>query len=43
MLAERTAAKKAKDYAKADGIRAALTEMGVVVEDTKDGPKWKKL
>lgn len=42
MLAKRTAAKKAKNYAEADSIRAELAAMGVTVEDTAEGPKWKK-
>ncbi len=42
LVAERTAAKKAKNYARADEIRAQLAEMGVVIEDTPQGPKWKR-
>ena len=42
MIAERTAAKKAKDFAKADEIRAKLLDMGIVIEDTREGVKWKK-
>lgn len=41
-IAERTAAKKAKDFAKADAIRAELLEKGIVLEDTREGVKWKK-
>ena len=40
-IAERAAAKKAKDYAKADAIRAELLEKGVVLEDTPQGTKYK--
>ena len=40
-IAERTAAKKAKDYAKADAIRAELLSRGVVLEDTAQGTKYK--
>jgi cysteinyl-tRNA synthetase len=39
LVDERAAAKKAKDWAKADAIRAQLTELGYVVEDTPKGPK----
>ena len=39
---ERTAAKKAKDFAKADAIRNELLEKGIVLEDTREGVKWKK-
>lgn len=42
LLAERAAAKKARDFAKADAIRAQLLEAGIVVEDTKDGIRWKR-
>lgn len=40
---ERVAAKKAKDFARADAIRAELKAKGWVVEDTAKGPKLKKL
>lgn len=40
-IALRTAAKKDKDYAKADGIRAALLEQGVILEDTAQGTTFK--
>jgi cysteinyl-tRNA synthetase len=39
-LAARQAARKAKDFATADAIRAGLAERGVVVEDTPHGPRW---
>jgi cysteinyl-tRNA synthetase len=42
LIAERTAAKKVRDFAKADAIRAQLVEAGIVVEDTKDGIRWKR-
>ena len=35
-------AKKQKDFAKADSIRDFLTEQGYILEDSKDGTKWKK-
>ena len=37
----RTAAKKARDFAASDRIRDELLAMGVVVEDTAQGPRWK--
>ncbi len=40
-LAERAAAKKRRDFAAADAIRAELSARGVVVEDTPSGPKWR--
>lgn len=42
LIAERNAAKKARDFAKSDTIRKQLTEAGIVVEDTKDGIRWKR-
>ncbi len=43
LVDERAAAKKAKDFAKADAIRAQLAEMGVEVTDTPQGPVWKRV
>jgi len=43
LVAQRAAAKKAKDFATADAIRAKLTEMGWAVTDTAQGPKVSKL
>lgn len=40
-IALRTAAKKNKDYAKADAIRAILLEQGVILEDTAQGTTFK--
>jgi cysteinyl-tRNA synthetase len=42
LIAERTAAKKEKNFALADEIRAKLLAMGIVIEDTREGVKWKK-
>ena len=42
LIAERNAAKKARDFAKADAIRKQLAEAGILVEDTKDGIRWKR-
>jgi cysteinyl-tRNA synthetase len=42
LIADRTAAKKARDFARADAIRAELSEQGVILEDTKDGIRWKR-
>ncbi len=42
LLEARTAAKKAKDFARADTIRAELKALGWAVEDTAKGPKLKK-
>ncbi|MEK9775843.1 MAG: cysteine--tRNA ligase [Quisquiliibacterium sp.] len=41
-IAARAAAKKAKDYAKADQIRADLLALGVALEDTPQGTVWRR-
>ena len=40
MIAKRAAAKKDKDFALADSIRAELLEKGIVLEDTREGVKY---
>jgi cysteinyl-tRNA synthetase len=42
LIAERTSAKKARDFPRADQIRAQLLEKNVILEDTKDGIRWKR-
>ena len=42
LIEERQAARKEKNWAKADDIRDKLMEMGIVLEDTPQGIKWKK-
>lgn len=42
-IAERKEAKKAKDFAKADAIRAELLEKGIELKDTREGTIWQKL
>lgn len=42
MIARRQQARKSKDFAQADAIRAKLLEMGIVLEDTREGVKWKR-
>ena len=39
-IAARKAAKKAKDFAQADAIRAELAEKGVTIKDTREGTVW---
>jgi cysteinyl-tRNA synthetase len=42
LVAERTQAKKQRNFARADAIRNELAEKGVVLEDSKDGVRWKR-
>ena len=42
MIEERQAARKAKDFARADAIRDELLAKGIILEDTREGVKWKK-
>ncbi|HJS20953.1 MAG TPA: cysteine--tRNA ligase [Anaerolineales bacterium] len=41
LIAERNEARKQKQWARSDQIRDQLKEMGVAIEDTKDGTKWR--
>ncbi len=41
-IAERNAAKKAKDFARADAIRAGLLAQGIVLEDSREGTRWSR-
>jgi len=41
-IAERTAAKKSRNFALADQIRDQLLAQGIVLEDTKSGVRWKR-
>jgi cysteinyl-tRNA synthetase len=42
LIAERTSAKKDRNFARADEIRKQLAEQGVILEDTKEGVRWKR-
>ena len=42
LIARRQAARKEKNYTEADAIRGQLAEMGVILEDTPAGVRWKK-
>jgi cysteinyl-tRNA synthetase len=42
LVAERTLAKKQRNFSRADQIRNELAEKGIVLEDSKDGVRWKR-
>ncbi len=42
LIEERQAARKAKDFARADVIRDELLEKGIILKDTREGVQWKK-
>ena len=42
LIAERQAARKEKNFARADEIRDMLLEQGIILEDTREGVKWKR-
>ena len=42
LIEERQAARKNKDFARADEIRDQLLEQGIVLKDTREGVKWSR-
>jgi len=42
LIQERQDARKAKNFARADEIRNELLEKGIILEDTREGVKWKR-
>ncbi len=42
LIDERQAARKAKDFAKADAIRDQLQAQGIILKDTREGVKWSR-
>jgi cysteinyl-tRNA synthetase len=42
LIAERTQAKKSRNFARADAIRNDLAAKGILLEDSKDGVRWKR-
>jgi cysteinyl-tRNA synthetase len=42
LIDERQAARKSKNFARADEIRDQLTGMGIILEDTRDGLRWRR-
>lgn len=43
LIAERQQARKEKNFARADEIRKVLLEQGIMLEDTREGVKWKRV
>ena len=41
LVEERDEARRQRDWARADALRAELDALGVIVEDTPAGPQWK--
>ena len=42
LIAERQQARKDKNFARADEIRDELTAKGIILEDTREGVRWKR-
>jgi cysteinyl-tRNA synthetase len=42
LIAERAQAKRTRDFARSDRIRAQLLDAGIILEDTKEGARWKR-
>lgn len=42
LIAQRVAAKKAKDFARSDAIREQLMQQGIVLEDSRSGTQWRR-
>jgi cysteinyl-tRNA synthetase len=43
LIAERETARTARDWSRADALRDELSELGVQVTDTPDGPVWTRI
>jgi cysteinyl-tRNA synthetase len=42
LIAERVQAKKSRNFARADQIRQQMLDAGIILEDTKEGTRWKR-
>jgi cysteinyl-tRNA synthetase len=42
LVAEHSQARKSRDFARSDAIRNELAENGIILENTKDGVRWKR-
>jgi cysteinyl-tRNA synthetase len=43
LLAERVAARAARDWVRSDALRAELAALGIAIEDTRDGQRWRRV
>jgi hypothetical protein len=43
LIEEREAARRARDWARADALREQIRRMGYVIEDTPTGPRWRRI
>ena len=43
LISERKSAREAKDWSKSDSIRDKLQNMGIEIQDTPDGTKWRQI
>ncbi|MGH9813775.1 MAG: CysS/YqeB C-terminal domain-containing protein, partial [Candidatus Acidiferrales bacterium] len=43
LIAERAQARARRDFKRSDEIRDQLAQQGVILEDTKDGVRWKRI
>ena len=42
LIAERDQARRARDFKRSDALRDQLAQAGIILEDTKDGVRWKR-
>jgi cysteinyl-tRNA synthetase len=42
LLAERDQARRSRNFARGDAIRKELADLGILIEDSKDGARWKR-
>jgi cysteinyl-tRNA synthetase len=42
LIEQRQQARRAREFAKADAVRQQLADAGIILEDTKDGLRWKR-
>jgi cysteinyl-tRNA synthetase len=42
LLAERDQARRTKNFARSDSIRNQLAGLGIVIEDSKEGARWRR-